>query len=322
VSGIEQFTFPFGVGLLAAVNPCGFAMLPTYLGFFLGTETAPRSRLRAVTRGLWVGTILTLGFVAVFGSVGLLISWFVNQATVVEHVGLITVVIGVLLVPVGVAILLGRSIRLPVLGLARAGSGRGVGSVFLFGVSYAVVSLSCTLGLFLQAVNNTFTTDGVANGVGSFIAYGLGMGAVVVFLTVSLAWAKSGVASGLRRILPYVEPLSGLILIAAGIYLIDYGIWEIRLQDDINAGNLMVDQFLGFQATISGWISDATPQRLGVLSLFAVSGLLLLAWRSDHPRDTLRRRSVTSLWLIFFVFVEAVNDWDFFVRPVLRLVIP
>jgi len=322
MTGIEQFTFPFGVGLLAAFNPCGFAMLPTYLGFFLGTEDASTSRLRAVLRGLGVGTMLTVGFVTVFASIGVLVAWFLNQSTVVDQVGWITIGIGAALIPLGVAILLGRPIRLPVLGQAQRASDRTMTSVFLFGVSYALVSLSCTLGLFLQAVSNTFTTDGVANGVGSFVAYGLGMGAVVLFLTVSLAWAKSQVATGMRRILPLVEPLSGIIVVLAGFYLIDYGIWEIRLANDVYAGNLMVDQFLDVQAAISGWISDVTPPRLGVLSLLAISGLLLLAWRADHPHDGLRRRSMTVIWLLIIAFVEAINDWDFLFQPVVRTLIP
>ena len=30
---IEALAFPFSVGMLAAFNPCGFAMLPTYIGY-------------------------------------------------------------------------------------------------------------------------------------------------------------------------------------------------------------------------------------------------------------------------------------------------
>ena len=48
---LEQFAFPFSVGMLAAFNPCGFAMLPTYIGYFIGTGEAEQpTRVRAVTR--------------------------------------------------------------------------------------------------------------------------------------------------------------------------------------------------------------------------------------------------------------------------------
>ena len=88
---IEALAFPFSVGMLAAFNPCGFAMLPTYIGYFIGTgDTEQPTRVRAITRGLWVGSILTLGFVAVFGGLGILISLFLSQGTVVKYLGYVT----------------------------------------------------------------------------------------------------------------------------------------------------------------------------------------------------------------------------------------
>ena len=33
-----NFAYSFILGVLAAVNPCGFVLLPTYLMFFLGLE--------------------------------------------------------------------------------------------------------------------------------------------------------------------------------------------------------------------------------------------------------------------------------------------
>jgi len=41
--------FAFGAGMVATVNPCGFAMLPAYLSFFLGIEDERASVGRAVS---------------------------------------------------------------------------------------------------------------------------------------------------------------------------------------------------------------------------------------------------------------------------------
>ncbi|MDP8977837.1 MAG: hypothetical protein M3N17_04560 [Actinomycetota bacterium] len=48
----------FTGGLVASVNPCGFAMLPAYLSFFLGLDNAmaPAGRATAVARALRVGS--------------------------------------------------------------------------------------------------------------------------------------------------------------------------------------------------------------------------------------------------------------------------
>ena len=33
-----NFAYSFLLGIMAAVNPCGFVLLPTYLVYYLGTE--------------------------------------------------------------------------------------------------------------------------------------------------------------------------------------------------------------------------------------------------------------------------------------------
>ena len=185
--------------------------------------------------------------------------------------------------------------------------------MFLFGVSYAVVSLSCTIGLFISAVSNAFTTDGFVQGVGSFLAYSLGMGTIILFLTVSLARAKNNVATNMRRLLPFMGTVSGSVLVIAGIYLIDYGVWEIRIQDDLGAPNLLVDQFETFQAAVSNWIVDATPERIGVLTVVLIAGLYLLAWFEDNPGDRLRQGSLTVVWAAVVLFLEAFNSFDFLI---------
>ncbi len=314
-------TWPFSVGMLAAFNPCGFAMLPTYLSFFIGSDDGvERSRLRVVLRSIKVGLVLTAGFVAVFGGIGIVIATFLNQSTVTEYVGYITVAVGILLIPMGIAMALGRQITLRLPKMNKGTGSRESRSMFLFGVSYAVVSLSCTIGLFTQAVSNTFTQDGLANGIGSFIAYGVGMGLVILFLTVSLARAKSNVARDMRRILPYVGRVSGIILVIAGVYLINYGVWEIQILNDATATNPIVDRFLEFQGAVSNWINTTTTERLGVLSLFGISWALLAAWKEDEP-DVLKRRAATATFGAVFLIVEVVNGFDFTVLPLWRFAI-
>ena len=316
---LEQFAQPFSIGMLAAFNPCGFAMLPTYIGYFIGTGDAEQpSRVRALTRGLWVGALLTLGFVAVFGLLGILIAAFLTQGEVVEYVGYVTVGLGILLVPVGIAMYRGRQVTVRLPKMSRGTGSRESTSMFLFGVSYATVSLSCTISLFVVAVSNVFTTDGFADGVGSFIAYSVGMGVVIALLSVSIARTKSNVAINMRRLLPHMGKISGVVLVVAGFYLIDYGIWELRVLEDPRAGNVLVKHVLEFQSAVSNWITTTTPERIGVLSLLGIAGLYLRAFHEDHPDDATRRWSLTAVWALVFGFLEAINDFDFVITPILR----
>ncbi len=59
----------FAAGLLAAFNPCGFALLPAYLAYFVGVAGEERaSPLRVTGRALVASATLTLGFAVVFGA--------------------------------------------------------------------------------------------------------------------------------------------------------------------------------------------------------------------------------------------------------------
>ncbi|HEU4426559.1 MAG TPA: cytochrome c biogenesis protein CcdA, partial [Pilimelia sp.] len=60
-------------GMLAAVNPCGFALLPAYLSLLVAGDE-PGGRGAAVGRALLSTAAMTAGFVAVFGTFGVLVT--------------------------------------------------------------------------------------------------------------------------------------------------------------------------------------------------------------------------------------------------------
>lgn len=159
--------FAFAAGMVAVFNPCGFAMLPAYLSLFLGTQgdTPDRTTAAAVRRALLVGAVVSAGFVVVFGLAGLILARV--SFGIVDYVPWFTITIGSLLAVLGVAMARGYEpvLRLP--RLQRAPSGQGLGSMFAYGASYATVSLTCTLPVFLAAVAATFTRGSFAAGMSS-----------------------------------------------------------------------------------------------------------------------------------------------------------
>ena len=65
--------FAFAAGMVSAVNPCGFAMLPAYLGLYLGSgdQNRPENNpLRQVAQALLIGLSVAAGFVVLFGLAG------------------------------------------------------------------------------------------------------------------------------------------------------------------------------------------------------------------------------------------------------------
>ena len=317
--------YPFSLGLVAAFNPCGFALLPAYLGYFIGVEQSDDARpssgaqaLGAMLRAMVVALTLTAGFVVVFGAFGALFETVLSQGTVLDRIGYVTIAIGVIMALLGVWLLAGRAVNLRLPKMNRGTGSRGLGSVFMFGVSYAVVSLSCTIGLFIAAVAASFSADGVANGTANFVAYGVGMGAVITFLTLALALARSSVVPAMRRMFRWINPVSGLVLIASGVYVANYGWWELQVIDDPRASNVFVEKFTEFQAAVSNWIDDATAERIGVLCALGVLGVLVLGWRQGETR-ALVRRLVSAAYAALYLVVEFYfNRAEFVVLPVWR----
>ena len=319
--------YPFSLGLVAAFNPCGFALLPAYLSYFIGTEQSkglpPASgaqALGAMLRAMLVALTLTAGFVAVFGAFGLLFETVLSQGTVLEHIGYVTIAIGVAMAMLGVWMLTGRAVNVRLPKMSRGTGSRGLASMFMFGVSYAVASLSCTIGLFVAAVAASFSADGVANGTANFVAYGIGMGAVMTFLTLALALTRTSVVPAMRKMFRWINPISGLVLIASGVYVANYGWWELQIIDDPRATNVLVDKFTEFQAAVTNWIDHATAERLGVLCALGVIGALVLAWRQGESRVLVRRLMAAAYAALYLVVEFYFNQGDFVLLPVLRFV--
>ena len=227
-----------GAGLLAAVNPCGFALLPAYLSLLIVGEDPP-TRTRAVGRALRLTAAMTLGFTGVFALFGLAVAPVASGLQ--QHLPWFTVALGLSLVVLGALLAAGRSAplprlpRLPRLARLRPGTRRprpltrSFASMVSFGAGYAVASLTCTIAPFLAVVVAGFRTDSTTVGVALFLAYAAGMGVVVGTVAVAVALANDSIVRRIRRTGAWVPRFSGALLLLAGLYVAYYGWWELRV---------------------------------------------------------------------------------------------
>lgn len=267
----------FASGMVATVNPCGFAMLPAYLGFFLGLEAGDRNVRASVSRSLAVGLSVSAGFLVVFSGVGLAI--YHLSASVNEWTPGATVVIGVVLVVLGLAMLRGYEPVVNLPKLQRGGRTRDGQSMFVFGVSYAVASISCALPLFTAAVAGTFRRENLVSSLAVFVAYAAGMTLVLLALTVSMGLARQGMVRRLRQALPYVTRVSGVLLVAAGAYLVHYGWYERRVRaGEVGGGSGVVDTVTGWSTSISTWVADVGALRIGFLLALGLATVLTVTF--------------------------------------------
>jgi cytochrome c biogenesis protein CcdA len=240
----------FASGMVAAVNPCGFAMLPAYVSFFLGVEgERVPTRGESVLRVVPVASAVTLGFVLVFGVVGIVLRPI--SSTVQEYAPWATIVIGVALAAFGLAMLGGfePTARLPK--LDRGGRNRGLVSMFLYGVSYAVASLTCTIGIFIATIVNAFSRTDFPSGVAVLVVYALGMGLVITALTVAIALARDSFVGMLRRGMRHANRAAGALMVAMGAYVAWYGVFSLRIRDDPGADGGPAD-------LVERWSAEAT----------------------------------------------------------------
>jgi cytochrome c biogenesis protein CcdA len=276
----------FAAGLVAAVNPCGFAMLPAYLLLVVrGQQPGERRGLAPVGRALAATVGMALGFFTVFGLFGALT--ISAAATVQRYMPYATVVIGVVLVALGVWLLSGRELTALTprpLGPRWAPDVR-LGSMFGYGVSYAIASLSCTIGPFLAVTAAGLRAGSTATGVLVYLAYVAGLTLVVGVLAIAAAMTSSAVVNRLRRVLPFVNRIGGALLVLVGLYVAYYGVYELRLFNTrANPDDAVIRSAGRLQGALAGWVHQH-----GVLPwLVALSVLVIGAFAGAWLRRARR----------------------------------
>jgi cytochrome c biogenesis protein CcdA len=270
----------FGAGLVAALNPCGFAMLPGYLALVVRGEDVHRRA--AVGRAATATAAMAAGFLVVFGGFGVLTVSV--AATVQRYLPYVTVLIGIVLVSLGIWLLTGHEItalRALTRGPRWAPTAR-LGSMFTYGISYALASLSCTVGPFLAVTATGLRGGSALGGMAVYVAYAGGFTLVVGVLAMAAALASSAAVDRMRRIVPYINRISGALLVVVGIYVGYYGLYEIRLfAGNGNPEDPVIAAAGRVQGAIAGWVHQhgAWPWlvALAVLTVAALCG----AWRAN-----------------------------------------
>jgi cytochrome c biogenesis protein CcdA len=282
------------LGMVATVNPCGFAMLPAYLAYFLGVDDRAAAVPRAtVATALRVAAAVAAGFLAVFALAGLAVE--LTSLPVYENVPWISIVIGAALFVLGVAMLWGFELVVRLPKLDRGGRERTVRSMFVFGVSYAIASIGCTLPLFLGAVSGTINRESVADGLVVFGVYALGMTLVLAALTVAIALARTSIVRFLRRVQPYIGRVAGGLVALAGAYVVYWGWLELRNRSTPGTvpSSSITDTVTGWSYDLSDWVEHTGSVKIAVVLVVGLAAVALAvhgtrrqgASRSTHQPD-------------------------------------
>lgn len=222
---VLPFGYAFAAGMVASFNPCGFLMLPSFVGYQIGIEAESGDlTARQLGLGALIGATITLGFLTLFTAIGLVVVG--GGHALIATFPWAGLVIGVALGVMGLWLLVtGRALGLTWASRVSSPGNRGLRAMFLYGIAYGAVSLSCTLPIFLVVVATSLTNAGLVHSLGQFVSYALGMGAVITAVTMAATAVRGAFANNLRGLFPYLRRLSALFLLGAGVYLVVYWVW-------------------------------------------------------------------------------------------------
>tara|TARA_R110002096_G_scaffold137245_8_gene290467 strand:- start:2480 stop:3334 length:855 start_codon:yes stop_codon:yes gene_type:complete len=278
--------FAFTAGAVATVNPCGWALLPAWFARRLedGSGNFP------VLAALRAGVMATLGFVVIFGLAGLALA--LGAAWLGPLLPVVGLGVGVVLAGVGFATLFGQSWGgQPEGETCRTVSDRH-GSL-IFGIGYGLLSLSCTLPIFLAAVGVGLTGNPLDMAL-NLTAYSVGMGTVLS--TLGLVGATTGV--GLGGLSPRgawaVKKLGAVLLLTAAAYVIFY--WGRVVFGDVMVESRVVNAGETVSSTLRGWLSSragrwAVALAFAGLLLAALAGALTVRTRSRIAANESERQT-------------------------------
>ena len=223
--GSVWWLYAFLLGGVAAFNPCGFAVLPAYLGLYLNDGRIPSGLGARIRRSVSVAVVVGVTFTAAFGAAGAVFSF--ASAPIVRALPWIGLGVGIALVLIGGLILSGRHLisSLPqrlTLGVGKAAGTSSTRGYAAFGVAYAGASLGCTLPLFLALMGTAIASGSGLNAPLAFVLYGAGMATSLGILTIAAAVVRFSILGRVRRLGTVVSTVGAGLLMLSGAYVVYY----------------------------------------------------------------------------------------------------
>jgi cytochrome c-type biogenesis protein len=267
----------FTAGMIASINPCGFALLPAYIGAFVaGDDTRIRADWR-IARAVGVSAAVSVGFAAMFIIVGVVFS--AASSALRQQMPWVTIAVGSVMLAMGIASIAGWKPRLPFNNRSTTQRRDAVGMA-TFGFAYALVSLSCTLGPFLS-VSTFAMQQSFLGGITTYVVYAAGMGTIILALSVSAALAHDSFVGTLRNASKYAPRLAGVLLTLSGGYAIWYGRYELSVYDGNRSSDSIVDAGTNLQTRFVLFTQSFGASRIALV-IVALTAVAFLGFRLRH----------------------------------------
>ncbi len=171
--------------------------------------------------------------------------------------------------------------------LQLSGNRRELSSMFLFGVSYAVASLSCTIGVFIAVTSTTLTNSSFGRGRRHLRRLRPRDGSDTGGAHDRGGAGQAGSRGRFRSLLPHIHTISGVLLILAGIFVTYYAWVEVQ---ELNGegSSAIVDRTRDIQSSLQRWAEQQGAARLllaAVIIIGAAVAISVLLRRNRSARS-------------------------------------
>lgn len=260
MSTAQDLSLVFAAGVFATFNPCGFAMLPAYITILINGQTVRVKPEILLARALQFSLLISLGVVSVFAFFAVAI--FPFSTAVQRYLPVVTVLIGLLLIILGVLSLLGKSVYLKRLWNPNVAPTQRLRNIYLYGVTFALGSLSCTIGPFLAATSKALNLKFLEL-LRIYLFYALGISATIFVIALLALFSKSAI-NRVRNSVGIIEKISNVFLVLVGIYLIIFGLFETQFSHWVAPLKSVIDEAFAVQGKVIGYVNHLL-QKIGIL---------------------------------------------------------
>lgn len=249
---MTDLSLVFAAGVFATFNPCGFAMLPAYMTMLLSSQRKSESLPKLLVKALQFAVLMALGIISVFALFAVAI--FPISTSIQAYLPIATITIGALLIAVGIATLSGKSPYLKKLWSPNTAPSARLKSLYLYGVTFALGSVSCTIGPLLAATSKALELT-FAESLRIYLIYASGISVTIAVLAI-IALFSQATLGRIRKSMKVIERISSLFLILVGFYLIIFGLYETKFSNWVEPLHSVIDRVFSLQGHVVSLVNS------------------------------------------------------------------
>lgn len=212
--------FSFLQGVFAFFAPCAVALLPAYIISFISRDNIPKqSKIHLLIRGLKLAFFSILGILLIYA----IASGFIVIAAelIKSYMKYVAITLGVVLIIIALLMLFGKEFSINI-HMKQKEYTNEIKEAFFFGIAYAIGALGCLFPLFLVVATQALSEPDTVLGLSYIVAYFIGISLLMIITIMTSIFAQDFINKKIRAILPYMQRISAIFLIIAGVYVIYY----------------------------------------------------------------------------------------------------